>query len=141
MPDRIERHLDLPCAASELWRAITEADVLAGWLADEVALELLPGGEAWFRDAGAIRTGWVEEVQPPEPDANGGYGEGRLAFWWGAEDEAASRVELSLLPLPGGGTRLRVAETRPLEVIDLVGIPLPGSAGRSLGPALAAAGR
>lgn len=40
------------------------------------------------------------------------------------------------------GTRLRVVETRPLEVLDLVGIPVRsagGAGGASYGPALVAA--
>ncbi len=36
-------------------------------------------------------------------------------------------------------TRLRIVETRPLEVLDLVGIPLPGHGGARYGPALVAA--
>ncbi len=36
-------------------------------------------------------------------------------------------------------TLLRVVETRPLELLDLVGIPLPGASGPAYGPALVAA--
>jgi hypothetical protein len=36
-------------------------------------------------------------------------------------------------------TRLRIVETRPLEVLDLVGMPLPGHGGHRFGPALVAA--
>ena len=63
----------------------------------------------------------------------------RLTFWWSAPDESASRVELTLTPLDEDTTQLRVVETRPLEVLDLVGIPLPGNGGQSsYGPALLA---
>ncbi|MGH2888649.1 MAG: hypothetical protein ACRDNJ_03375, partial [Solirubrobacteraceae bacterium] len=78
--------------------------------------------------------GWVEEVTPPA----GARGEGRLAFWWAEGDEPASRVELTVIPVEGGA-RLRVRETRPLHVLDLVGIPLGGSGGATYGPALVAA--
>jgi hypothetical protein len=37
------------------------------------------------------------------------------------------------------GTLLRVVETRPLQALDLVGIPLPGTGGATYGPALVAA--
>jgi uncharacterized protein YndB with AHSA1/START domain len=133
MTDRIERELELPAESEEVWDALTDPERLAGWLADEVRLDLRPGGEASFRDGDVRRRGWVEEVTPPAG------GEGRLAFWWGGEDEPATRVELTLEPLDGGGTRLRVVETRPLEFVDAVGSPLFGSGNASYGPELLAA--
>jgi hypothetical protein len=54
------------------------------------------------------------------------------------DDEPASRVEL-VIDEQDDTTRLRVVETRPLEVLDLVGMPLPGASGRTFGPALVAA--
>jgi hypothetical protein len=63
----------------------------------------------------------------------------RLAFWWSSDDEPATRVELTLEPDADGGTRLRVVESRPLDVLDLVGIPLGRTGGASFGPALIAA--
>jgi uncharacterized protein YndB with AHSA1/START domain len=125
MTDRIERELDVDAPADEVWDAITSD----GWLADEVHLDLLPGGEAEFSTDGETRTGWVEEALVPS----------RLAFWWSVGEEPASRVELTLLPGEEGGTRLRVVESRPLEVLDLVGIPLGRLGGTSFGPALVAA--
>ena len=53
----------------------------------------------------------------------------------------ASRVALEVLAIDDG-TCVRVTETRPLEVLDLVGIPLRGSGGLGApyhGPALVAA--
>ena len=114
----------MPAPVADVWRVVTSS----GWLADEVELEPLPGGEARFRTDGSERTGWVEEALAPE----------RLAFWWCSDGEPASRVEITLEPAEGG-TRLRVSETRPLDVLDVVGIPLPGSGGASYGPALVAA--
>ena len=55
------------------------------------------------------------------------------------DDEPASRVCFSVTSREDGTTRLRIVETRPLEVLDLVGIPLPGHGGRTFGPALVAA--
>ena len=91
-------------------------------------LDLRPGGDASFRSAEEIKSGWVEEVLEP----------GRLAFWWAVDGELASRVELTLRE-DGAHTRLRVVETRPLEMLDLVGLPLPGIGGATYGPALVAA--
>ena len=134
MTDRIERKLELPAPSEEVWEALTDPERLAGWLADEVSFELRPGGDASFRDGETLRRGWVEEVSPPEsPD-----GGGRLAFWWASDGEPATRVELTLEPA-AGGTRLRVVETRPLELLDAIGIPLFGSGSASFGPELVAA--
>jgi uncharacterized protein YndB with AHSA1/START domain len=133
MSERIERELVLEASATEVWHAVTDGEWLAEWLADEVSLELVPGGEAWFRFGDTMRTGWVEEIAPPGSGANG-----RLTFWWTDEEQIASRVELVVIE-DDARTRLRVTETRPLEVLDLVGLRLPGLGGGSYGPALVAA--
>lgn len=125
MSDRIERELLLSAPPDQVWAALIDP---SGWLADEVTIELRPGGEARFRTGDVVRTGWVEEVV----DAS------RLTFWWAASDEPATRVELTIDELDGG-TRVRVVETRPLDMLDLVGIPLRGMGGASYGPALVAA--
>jgi uncharacterized protein YndB with AHSA1/START domain len=137
MTDLIQRELDLAASPSEVWEALTDPDWLASWLADAVWLELRPGGEARFAFGDRIRTGWVEEVSAPTADGRD-PGDARLAFWWAEDGEPASRVELSLSPLDPG-TRLHVVETRPLQVLDLVGVPLPGLGGQRFGPALVAA--
>lgn len=138
MSNRIDRELALPTAPSAVWRALTDPQWLARWLADEVSLDLRPGGEAEFRIGEVVKRGWVEEVTPPDPR---GTSSGRIAFWWAEEDEPATRVELTLTPLQDGRTRVRVVEARPLELLDLVGIPLTGPGGaRYHGPALVAVG-
>jgi len=124
MNDRIERELLIDAAPEQVWEAVTGD----GWLADEVDLELLPGGAASFRSEDDDKHGWVEEAHAPQ----------RLTFWWASGGEPATRVELILSP-EQHRTRLRVVETRPLDVLDLVGIPLPGGGGASYGPALVAA--
>jgi Activator of Hsp90 ATPase homolog 1-like protein len=139
MTDRIERELELPASPDEVWQAVTDPAWLALWLADEVTLELTPGGEARFRIGAEVRSGWVEEISPPDPAAAAGRGSGWLAFWWAHDEEPASRVELSLIPIERERTLLRVVETRPLEILDLVGVPLPGLGGATYGPALVAA--
>jgi uncharacterized protein YndB with AHSA1/START domain len=128
--DRIERELELTAPSGE---ALTDPERLAGWLADEVSFDLRPGGDASFRDGDTLRRGWVEEVSPPGREDGGG----RLAFWWAEDDEPATRVELTLAPIEGG-TRLRVVETRPLQLLDAIGIPLFDSGRASFGPELVA---
>lgn len=131
MLDRIEREQWLPASAEEVWEVITGS----GWLADEVELELEPGGDARFVSEHGVKDGWVEEATAPADTEDGS---GRLAFWWGAGDQLATRVELTLEPAQDGATLLRINEARPLEVLDAVGIPLPGPGGPSHGPALLA---
>ena len=124
MSDRIERELLIDASADAVWDAVTSD----GWLADEVDLDLRPGGDASFRSSDEVKTGWVEEVSAPN----------RLAFWWAVDGEPATRVELTLDP-DEESTRLRVVETRPLDLLDLVGVPLPRISGPAFGPALVAA--
>jgi uncharacterized protein YndB with AHSA1/START domain len=127
----VERELAIPAPVAEVWEAVTGD----GWLANEVELELTAGGDAKFTNPDHTRDGWVEEASPP-----GAFDEGaRLVFWWENSNQAASRVELILEPVEEGVTRLRVCETRPLEVLDVRGFPLPGSGSRSHGPSLLAA--
>ncbi len=124
MDEKIERELVVDAPREDVWEAI----VGDGWLAEEVELDLRIGGDAVFRSGEATKTGWVEDVLAPE----------RLTFWWAADGEPASRVELWVLP-EAEATRVRVIESRPLDVLDLVGTPLPGGSGRTFGPALVAA--
>lgn len=120
MTDKIERDLLLPAPPQQVWEVVTAP----GFLAEEVELDLEPGGDARFGDD---RTGWVEEAIEAE----------RLVFWWSRDGEPASRVELTLEPEADGYTRLRVVEARPLEVLDVTGIPLPGG-GAQRGPSMLA---
>jgi uncharacterized protein YndB with AHSA1/START domain len=106
MDDSVQREVELPVDCDEAWAAVVEGD----WLGEEASLELAPGGEARFVVDGEERGGWVEEVVPLE----------RLVFWWG---DPASRVEVELEPA-GAGTRVRVTESRPLEVLAVIGMPL-----------------
>jgi uncharacterized protein YndB with AHSA1/START domain len=138
MTDLIERELTLPAPPEAVWAALTDPEWLQEWLADEAELQLRPGGDARFRIGADTRTGWVEEATPPADGAAG-----RLAFWWEQDGEPASRVALELTATDDG-TRLRVVESRPLDVLELVGIPLEGpggfttSNGDRYGPALVA---
>lgn len=130
MVDQIERELVLPATPEEVWEIVTGA----GWLADDVSLDLVPGGEANFTSEDWSKRGWVEEAVPPH---DGDDGSGQLAFWWSSDGEPATRVELTLEPEGEAATRLRVIEARPLDVLDAVGIPLPRtSPGSTPGPAM-----
>ena len=133
MTDLIERELDLAAAPADVWRAITDPEWLSGWLADSVALDLRPGGEARFQFGDEVRDGWVEEVELRRAMAP--------ADWRSGGRAATSRPPASSSSSPSSTTsrtRLRVVETRPLEVLDLVGIPFGGAGPTRFGPALVA---
>jgi uncharacterized protein YndB with AHSA1/START domain len=130
MTESVKREVLLPASVQDVWEVVT-AD---GWLAEEVDLDLRTGGEARFRFVDEVKTGWIEEVLKPDDATR----HARLIFWWAVDGEPASRVELTV-EAEDDLSRLRIAETRPLELLDLVGVPLPGVSGPSFGPALLAA--
>jgi len=95
----IRRAIVLPAGREEVWAALTEPRRLEEWFANDVELDLRPGGEARFSwGNGESRTATVVEVEPEE----------RLAFEWDGEGE----VEFTLDD-DADGTRLTVVETSP----------------------------
>ena len=116
----VERELVLPAEPEEVWESLVEP----AWLGDDAAIELQPAGGV---RAGS-RSGFVECAEPPR----------RLAFWWSEEGEEATRVEIALEET-GEGTRLTVTESRPLALLDAVGMDLDLNLGvRPRGPELIA---
>ncbi len=105
MTDRIERELWLPASPDDVWEAV----IGDGWLADEVELELRPGGEASFRTADTVKTGWVEEVAAPVP-ARVLVGRGRRAGDAGRAD--APRIRGRGPPAGRRDTPARAARPR-----------------------------
>jgi uncharacterized protein YndB with AHSA1/START domain len=99
MDELVERELTVPDGIEDVWKSLAEPE----WLGEDATIDL--------REAGDVRagelTGFVEEVEAPH----------RLAFWWSAPGEEATRVELELGET-GSGTRIRVTESRPLAVLD-----------------------
>jgi uncharacterized protein YndB with AHSA1/START domain len=130
--DQIEPEIVVSASPEEVWDVVTSP----GWLAEEMQLDLVPGGEARFRLGDTCKTGWIERADPPDGVAGT---VGRLVFWWREHDDPATRAEIELTPTGPRATRVRVVEARPLEALDLVGIPLPGSASGTGGPDLVAA--
>ena len=94
----VTREVVLPVDAEEAWDTVCD---LEEWLADDADLDLAPGEEGTLvLDGGEERRARVEAVEPGE----------RLTFWWWAEDERATHVELTLAPAVGG-TCVRVVES------------------------------
>jgi uncharacterized protein YndB with AHSA1/START domain len=116
MKDAVERELLVPEAPEEVWRSLSQP----GWLGDDASIELWPAGEVRAGE----RSGFVEEADEPR----------RLVFWWSVPGEEASRVELDLEE-EDDGTRVRVTESRPLEILSVrardlaVEIDLAGGSG------------
>jgi uncharacterized protein YndB with AHSA1/START domain len=103
MPEpAVERTVDLPAPPEEVWEAVTDAEQLSRWFADDVELDARPGGRGRFVDGDEARRARVDEVEPAR----------RLAFRWWPEDGdgPVTRVELVLEPCPEG-TRLVIVET------------------------------
>jgi uncharacterized protein YndB with AHSA1/START domain len=99
MDELVERELIVPDGIDEVWSSLAEP----AWLGDEATIDLREAGDVRAGD----RTGFVEEVEAPY----------RLAFWWSAPGEEATRVELEL-DETDDGTHIRVTESRPLAILD-----------------------
>ncbi len=98
---RVRRETLLGATRQEVWAALTEAERLADWFANDVELDVEPGGRGVFRWwNGEERHAVVREVVDGE----------RLAFDWVDERGIASTVELELAETTEG-TRLTVTET------------------------------
>jgi uncharacterized protein YndB with AHSA1/START domain len=113
----VERELTVPDPVDDVWSSLAEPS----WLGEDAAIDLREAGDV--RAGG--RTGFVEEVDAPR----------RLAFWWSDPGEEATRVEIEL-DETDAGTRIRVAESRPLAILDGrdLGIELGGARGGGTGP-------
>jgi uncharacterized protein YndB with AHSA1/START domain len=114
----IHREIVLPAPREEVWEALTDPDRLADWFANEVDLDLRPGGRAGFRwSNGEQRRAVVTEVEHEQ----------RLAFAWD-DDGVAGDVAFTLAD-DGDGTRLTVEETTPAwtTALDLQACALVGA--------------
>jgi uncharacterized protein YndB with AHSA1/START domain len=99
MDELVERELTVPDGIEDVWESLAEPE----WLGEDATIELREAGEVRAGE----RTGFVEEVEAPH----------RLAFWWSAPGEEATRVELDLEETVSG-THIRVTESRPLAILD-----------------------
>jgi uncharacterized protein YndB with AHSA1/START domain len=96
----IRREILLSAPREDVWEALTEPERLEDWFANDVDLDLRPGGGASFRwSNGEERHATVTEVDH----------ERRFAFEW---DDDEGQVELTLDD-DADGTRLTVVESSP----------------------------
>jgi uncharacterized protein YndB with AHSA1/START domain len=96
----VERETTIDATPAEVWEAITEEDVLEEWLAPDVELDPVEGGEITVRDGDERRAGTVETLEEGE----------RFAFTWERPGQGESFVEFTIEPVPAG-TRVVVVET------------------------------
>ena len=110
----ITREIVFPASPDEVWDALTEAEQLEEWFANDVELDPRPGGDGVFRwDDGEERHATVLVAEPGE----------RLVLDWDDDGE----VEFTLEAVEEG-TRLVVRETSPewstaLELRALAWVP------------------
>ena len=97
---RVERETVVEAGPEEVWEALTDEDRLSEWIAPEVELDPVEGGELLVRGDGDERRGTVETVTDGE----------RFAFTWERPGEGESLVEFTVEAIPEG-TRVVVVET------------------------------
>src|SRR5512132_4717561 len=81
----VERETLVEASPEEVWEALTDEDRLQEWLAPEVELDPVEGGEIAVRDGDDHRTGTVAIMEASE----------RFAFTWSRPGEGESFVEFS----------------------------------------------
>jgi uncharacterized protein YndB with AHSA1/START domain len=96
----VERDTLVEASPEEVWEALTDEDRLEEWLAPDVELDPVEGGEIAVRDGDEERAGTVETIEEGE----------RFAFTWSRPGEGESFVEFTIEALPGG-SRVTVVET------------------------------
>ena len=98
--------VELEADLEAVWRALTTDAGLADWLGAGSTIGQAPGDALWVNDivTGEHKRGVLDEVTPQR----------RLGYTWWPETapDQATRVAISLEPLPGG-TRVTVVESRP----------------------------
>jgi uncharacterized protein YndB with AHSA1/START domain len=99
MDELVERELIVSDDIEDVWSSLAEPE----WLGEDATIDLREAGDVRAGE----RTGFVEEVEAPR----------RLAFWWSAPGEEATRVEIEL-DETDAGTHVRVTESRPLAILD-----------------------
>jgi hypothetical protein len=98
----IERSTDLDMGVDELWLLISTAEGWREWLVDEADIDVSAGSEGSTSDAGIRRGVHIDHVHERR----------QVDFVWWERDEPSSRsyVQLEIVELPSGGSRLNVTE-------------------------------
>ena len=96
---KVLREIEIAAAPDEVWQALTEAEQLEEWFANDVELDVRPGGRGVFRwENGETRVAEVERVDEGS----------RIVLRF--EDDGV--VDLRVVPADGGSV-VQVRETAP----------------------------
>jgi uncharacterized protein YndB with AHSA1/START domain len=104
----VTREVRIPAAREDVWRALTDLELLSDWLGEVVELDPRPGGALRLREPdGSVRRGLVERVDPARA----------LVFRWRRLSDVGGSLEVGeatrvafTLEDDGVGTRLTVNE-------------------------------
>jgi uncharacterized protein YndB with AHSA1/START domain len=98
----VVREVLLPAPPEEVWEALTDAERLEGWFANDVDFDVERGGGEFRWDDGERRTAVVADSEPSR----------RLALHWWDPDTGGSESQVVFTLEPTyEGTRLVVTET------------------------------
>jgi uncharacterized protein YndB with AHSA1/START domain len=112
----VRREIVLPATRETVWELLTDADHLAGWFANEVELDLRPGGDGVFRWA----NGEERHARVTAVDA-----EHELQLEWAGADGIATTVTFALEDADEG-TRVTVVESAPESTLQASAEPVLG---------------
>ncbi len=97
----VERKVTLPADPDLVWQHLTEGDLVADWMGEDVEMDIRPGGSIVMTpDEGHRVWGTIEEIVPGR----------RLQWSWRTDDGLPTQVEIDLEPAEDG-TALTVRET------------------------------
>jgi uncharacterized protein YndB with AHSA1/START domain len=99
----VTRELVLPAEPEEVWDALTSPERLEEWFANDVELDVTPGGDGVFRwESGEVKRAVVDAVE-----------EGRLLTmrWWDEKTPAETTTVAIAVEEVAAGTRVVVTET------------------------------
>jgi uncharacterized protein YndB with AHSA1/START domain len=103
--DHVEREVEVPKPAAEVWRVMADPERLGAWLGGNLDAEIRPGGRGSFRTPdGVARRVFVLAVDDGH----------ELCFrWWPETDVGdASTVTITVEERGDGESSVRVRETR-----------------------------
>ena len=102
---QVRREIVVAAPVEEVWSALTQAERLEDWFANDVELELRPGGRGRFAwEDGETREAVIDEVDDGR----------RLAFRWSEPGGDESGVSWELEET-ADGTRISVVESLPAD--------------------------
>jgi uncharacterized protein YndB with AHSA1/START domain len=98
----VTRELVVPAELDDVWDALTSPERLEEWFANDVELDVTPGGDGVFRwESGEVKRALVETVDE---------GRGLSMRWWDEETGETTTVAIAVEEVDAG-TRVVVTET------------------------------